>query len=65
MANATARRAWVKGGRVGQRPAQRRASPSLSAPDAGVSYEVDPDYLEQARREALADLVHPVLPRDA
>jgi hypothetical protein len=31
---------------------------------AGVSYEVDPDYLERARREALDEQDQPDPPRD-
>jgi hypothetical protein len=33
--------------------------------DAGVSYEVDPEYLEHARREALDEQDQPDLPWDA
>jgi len=33
--------------------------------DGGVSYEVDPEYLEHARREALDEQDQPDLPWDA
>ena len=33
--------------------------------DAGMSYEVDPDYLEHTRREALDEHDQPDLPWDA
>ena len=45
----------------------RDAEPCSFMPeaDAGVSYEVDPDYLEHARREALDEQDQPDLPWDA
>jgi len=52
-------------------PRPRRRSrptrPSCPMPeaDAGVSYEVDPDYLEHAHREALDEQDQPELPWDA
>jgi hypothetical protein len=33
--------------------------------DAGASYEVDPDYLEHAHREAVDEQDQPELPWDA
>jgi len=38
--------------------------PAMPEADAGVSYEVDPDYLEHAHREALDNQDQPELPCD-
>ena len=45
----------------------RRAAPRCAIPeaDAGVSYEVEPEYLEHPRREALEEQDQPELPWDA
>ena len=53
------RRSRVSGISEGRRPPC-----PMPAPDAGVSYEVDPDHLEHARREALDEQDQPHLPWD-
>jgi hypothetical protein len=49
--------------RIRSRAPQPRCS--MPEPDAGVSYEIDPDYLEHASREALDEHDQPDLPWDA
>lgn len=44
-------------------PAQRFTS--MPEADVGVRYDVAPDYIEHARREALGEHDQPDLPRDA
>ena len=52
------------GGPALPRPARAGLQPPTvrSMPDAGISYEVDPDFLEHARREQLGQ---PQLPWEA